>query len=148
MLDVTRRKTIGIAAGTLATVVLPWRGAVAEQSRLAIRGYDPVSYFTPGRPERGVPEFEYEWDEQRYRFASAAHREMFKTDPVRYAPQFANFCAAALARGITVEANPEYWLVRDSKLYLFTLPAGPELFQRDYAGNAEKAEQNRNLTKN
>ena len=43
--------------------------------------------------------FAYEWDEQRYFFARAEHRDMFKVDPVRYAPQFANYCAVALTRG-------------------------------------------------
>ena len=50
-------------------------------------GYDPVAYFTFGKPTHGLPEFEYEWDEHRYRFARAEHLELFKADPVRYAPQ-------------------------------------------------------------
>ncbi len=62
---------------------------------------------------------------------------------MRYAPQFANFCAMALTRGELDEANPEYWLVSDGKLYIFGKPMGPELFQRDLAGNLNKAEQNR-----
>src|SRR6185369_4635558 len=42
-----------------------------EAAPLAIKGYDPVAYFTIGSPTRGLPEIEYEWDEQSYRFASA-----------------------------------------------------------------------------
>jgi YHS domain-containing protein len=86
---------------------------------LAIKGYDPVAYFTFGKPTRGLAEFEYEWDEHRYRFARAEHLELFKADPVHYAPQFAGFCAVALARGEIDEGNPEYWLVSEGKLYLF-----------------------------
>src|SRR5215471_17497282 len=40
--------------------------------------HDPVAYFTGGRPMPGLPEFEYEWDDHVYRFASAEHREMFR----------------------------------------------------------------------
>ena len=47
-----------------------------------------------------------EWDEHRYRFASAEHRELFKADPVRYAPQFGNYCAMALAMGKIVDGQP------------------------------------------
>ena len=44
---------------------------------------------------------------------------MFKADPVRYAPQFGNFCAMALAKGEVVVANPTNWLISDGKLYVF-----------------------------
>ena len=117
----------------------------ADRVPLAIKGYDPVAYFSAGKPTRGLVEFEYEWDEQRYRFSHAENRELFKADPVRYAPQFANFCAISLARGELVEADPEYWLISDGKLYVFGKPIGPALFQQDLAGNVNKANQHREL---
>ena len=114
---------------------------------LAIKGYDPVAYFALGTPTRGLPDFEYEWDEHRYRFVSAEHRELFKADPIRYAPQFGNYCAMALAMGELDEAYPENWLISDGKLYIFGKPApmGPALFQQDLAANVAKANQNRPL---
>jgi hypothetical protein len=114
---------------------------------LAIKGYDPVAYFTDGKPVRGLPEFEHVWDEHRYRFASAANRDAFKADPVHYAPQFGNYCAMALSKGEIVVADPENWLVSDGKLYVFgkPAPAGPALFQKDLAGNVVKANQNRSI---
>jgi len=125
------------------------RSIAAENVSLAIKGYDPVAYFIDGKPALGLSEFEYEWDELRYRFSSAEHRERFKADPVRYAPQFANFCAMSLTSGALVEANPEYWLISDGKLYIFGKPApdGPALFQRDLDGNIAKANQNRSLVR-
>jgi hypothetical protein len=119
----------------------------AEQLPLAIRGYDPVAYFTLGHPERGLPEIEFEWDELRYRFARPEHRALFKSDPVRYAPQFGNFCAMALTRGELDEANPENWLISDGKLYVFgkAPPMGPALFQQDLPGNIARANEHRAL---
>jgi len=67
---------------------------------------------------------------------------------VRYAPQFAGFCAVALARETSTKGNPEYWLLSEGKLYLFGKPIGPALFQQDIAGNLVKAEQNRPRTVN
>ena len=113
--------------------------ASADTVPLAIRGYDPVAYFTLGAPARGLPHLEYEWDEQRYRFSRPEHRELFKADPARYAPQFANRCAMALTRGEIHEPHPEYWLIIDGKLYLFGKRSGPELFKRDLARNLAKA---------
>jgi YHS domain-containing protein len=135
------RSILSIAGTVLATTL---RSNAAE-TPLAIRGYDPVAYFTNGKPERGQPEFEYEWDERRYRFSSEGHRERFKADPVRYAPQFANLCAMSLAQGAIVEADPENWLISDGKLYIFGKSAGPELFQKNLAANVARAYQNREL---
>jgi hypothetical protein len=131
----------GIAYATAA------RSVAAQEVPLAIMGYDPIAYFTDGKPVLGRPEFEYRWDEHRYRFASAAHRDLFKADPVRYAPQFGNFCAMALSMGQVIVANPENWLISDGKLYVFgkPAPAGPVLFRKNLAENIAKANQNRSL---
>jgi YHS domain-containing protein len=100
--------------------------AAADTAKLAMRGYDPVNYFTEGRPAKGAPEFSHVWDGERYLFASARHRDMFASDPARYAPQFPGHCAAALAAGQIVSPNPEYWIIVEGRLYLFGGEAGPE----------------------
>jgi len=145
---------------------MPWRSAVrllllvavsplgtslpsvaAQPVPLAINGYDPVAYFAVGKPMRGLPEIEYEWNGYRFRFSRAEHRELFEANPKHYAPQFENYCAMALAKGALVEADPENWLINEGKLYIFgkPAPAGPALFQKDLAGNIAKANQNRSL---
>jgi YHS domain-containing protein len=130
---------------------LPLAGAIpcaaAQDTPVAIKGYDPVAYFTLGKPTKGNSEFAYDWDDHHYLFASAEHRDLFKANPVRYAPQFGNYCAMALAKGQIVVANPENWLISDGKLYVFgsPAPAGPVLFGKDLAGNVVKANQNRTI---
>lgn len=121
--------------------------AAAAEKPLAIQGYDPVAYFTLGKPTKGLADFEYVWDEHRYRFANAEHRDRFKADPVHYAPQFGNFCAMALSLGQVVVANPENWLISDGKLYVFgkPAPAGPVLFQKDLSANISKANAQRSI---
>jgi hypothetical protein len=131
-----------VLLGSLATVS---RSTAAEHAPLAIKGYDPVAYFTDRMPVRGRPDIEYEWDERRYRFSRAEHRDLFKTDPVRYAPQFANFCAMSLAKGELVEADPESWLINEGKLYIFGKREGPELFRQNLADSIAKANRNRPL---
>jgi hypothetical protein len=139
-----RNVLLGLALlGAGSTVAAAARSEAAEKAPLAIKGYDPVAYFTIGSPTRGLPDLEFEWDEHLYRFSRPEHRELFRADPVRYAPQFANVCTMALTRGEIEEASPEYWLVSAGKLYLFGKPIGPEIFQRDLAENVVKANQNR-----
>ncbi len=144
MHGLSRRSTIRLI---LMTAASPFAGSITsfagDAPPLAIKGFDPVAYFTVGRPVRGLPEIEFEWDEYRYRFSTPEHRALFKADPVRYAPQFANFCAMALTRGEVDEANPQYWLISQGKLYLFGKPVGPALFRRGLAENVAKANQNR-----
>src|SRR5262245_27675136 len=93
---------------TALAAALPLVGVIAradaEEVPLAIKGYDPVAYFTDGKPVRGAAEFEFEWDDRRWRFASAEHRDLFKASPVRYAPQFGHYCAMALALNKVVVA--------------------------------------------
>jgi len=139
----------GAAAVFVAATIFagPFRSFAGEGVPLAIKGYDPVDYITDEKPTLGLPAFEYEWDEHVWRFSSAKHRELFETDPARYAPQFGNYCAMALSIGQIVIADPKNWLISDGKLYIFgkPAPAGPVLFQRHLAANIAKANHNRPL---
>jgi hypothetical protein len=133
---------ITVAVCSMAASVSSMAG---DKLPLAIQGYDPVAYFTVGRPTRGRPDIELVWDEHRYQFASEENRASFKADPVRYAPQFSDYCAMALSKGELVVANPENWTIADGKLYIFGKAAGPQLFRQDLAANQAKAEGNRKL---
>lgn len=119
--------------------------SAADPAPLAIKGYDPVAYFVSGKATQGRPDLELVWDEHRYQFATPENRAKFKADPVRYAPQFSDYCAMALSKGELVVADPENWTIAEGKLYIFGKPVGPELFRKDAAGNMAKAEGNRSL---
>jgi YHS domain-containing protein len=136
----------------IAFVTLAWcsiatslSAFATDSTPVAIKGYDPVAYFTAGHPMQGRADLELVWDEQRYRFASEENRTRFKADPVRYAPQFSDYCAMALSKGELVEANPENWAIVDGKLYIFGKSAGPQLFRKDLAANQAKAEGSRKM---
>jgi len=91
------------------------------ETRLAISGYDPVAYFTDGKPVPGLTEFEHVWHDARWRFASAGHRDLFVGDPNRFAPQYDGYCAMGVAGGEAGHkdtVDPEAWAIVDGKLYL------------------------------
>jgi hypothetical protein len=139
----SRRNVLPVmTAALLLTMTFPGSLAWAQVSgqtdtpRLALKGYDTVAYFTEGRPTLGKSEFEYAWDEVRYRFASAQHMTLFRAEPDRYAPQFAGYCAGGMSMGMKVEANPENWLVHDGRLFVFRTPAAQARFQADPQGTA------------
>ena len=127
--------------GFLASDASAQAGATAGQ-RLALKGYDPVAYFTDGKPTPGVETYELSWDGQRYRFASAQHRDLFRQNPDKYAPQFGGACTMNLAAGVKREADPNNWIISDGNLYVFAGAAGPGNFARDPRNNAARAAAN------
>ncbi len=58
---------------------------------LAIEGYDPIAYFTKGKPLKGSKEFTFKWTGATWRFASAEHLDLFKSNPETYAPQYGGY---------------------------------------------------------
>ena len=95
--------------------------ARADEPRLSISGYDPVAYFTDGKPVLGKAEFESVWRKLRWRFASGEHRDLFIKDPQRYAPQYDGYCALGAADQAAAHkdtVDPEAWAIVDGKLYL------------------------------
>jgi enamine deaminase RidA (YjgF/YER057c/UK114 family) len=108
-----------VALFALSFVALAAPTARSGETRLAISGYDPVAYFTDGKPVPGLTEFEFVWHDARWRFASAAHRDLFVGDPNRYAPQYDGYCVEACPRTRRrTTVDPEAWAIVDGKLYL------------------------------
>jgi enamine deaminase RidA (YjgF/YER057c/UK114 family) len=105
----------------LLFVALFGSAARGDEHRLAISGYDPVAYFTDGKPVRGKAEFEHVWRKLRWRFSTAEHRDLFIKEPQRYAPQYDGYCAMGASDGAGAHkdsVDPEAWAIVDGKLYL------------------------------
>ncbi|MFI5033630.1 MAG: YHS domain-containing (seleno)protein [Reyranellales bacterium] len=138
------RRTIllqGLALSTLLAV--PALAQEQAQERpLVLKGYDPVAYFTDGKPTQGSAEYEMVFDGQRYRFASAQHRNLFKANPDKYAPQFSGLCAMNLSRGVKRESDPHNWVISNGNLYVFASEAGQQNFTKDPATFSAKANAN------
>ena len=130
----------GHCSGDGCPIGVPAQHKVDQQpDRVAIKGYDPVAYFTVRAPMKGAPEFEYIWDDARWQFASATHRDLFAADPSRYAPQYGGYCATALALNYIADPDPEVWTIRDGKLYLNHTRKGQDVWRADPASHIAKA---------
>lgn len=102
---------------------------------IALRGADPVAYFTQGEPVIGSAEFSYDWSGVTWHFASASHRDRFAADPLAYAPQYGGYCAWAVAEKQQLySTQPENWTVVDGKLYLNYSDGVEETWNTDRAG--------------
>jgi YHS domain-containing protein len=84
----------------------------------AIRGYDPVAYFTVGQAVKGDSKFTATYKGVKWYFSSEENLKTFKTDPEKYAPQYGGYCAYAVSQNYTYETNPNAFTIVDDKLYL------------------------------
>lgn len=131
-----RLLTLGLLCAGVSLAQAP-----AKPNRVMLKGFDPVAYFTDNKAVKGAPDLSYDFDDGRYLFANARHRQAFSKNPDQYAPQFAGFCTAGLAMGMKAESNPEIFMIVNGKLYTFSSVKAREAARSDPAllVQAEKA---------
>lgn len=106
--------TLGIAQEMMSTKHLN-----VDDDGIAIKGYDPVSYFISEEPKEGKENLTYEYEGAIYQFTSQENLDTFKADPAKYAPAYGGWCAYAVGKGYTADANPKTFKILDGKLLLF-----------------------------
>jgi YHS domain-containing protein len=84
----------------------------------AIRGYDPVAYFTEGKPVKGRADLKVEWGGGTWHFASEANRDTFQLQPEKFAPAYGGYCAYGWAQGYPAKTEPDAWSIHEGVLYL------------------------------
>ncbi len=109
---------------------------------VAIKGYDPVAYFTQSRAVEGSEELSYDWLGATWYFASLEHRDLFAATPVSYSPQYGGLCADGVAYGqTTANIDPEAWRIIDGKLYL-SYDQGAAVEIEEIPGQIARADKN------
>jgi len=115
-------------AATTERLVVDWH------TGLAIGGYDPVAFFTDGRPVAGSANFELRYGGAIWRFRNVGNRDAFAAQPDIYMPKFGGYDPIGVTRGVAVAGNPNVWLISGERLYLFYDRARLEKF----AGDADR----------
>ncbi|MEP3051265.1 MAG: YHS domain-containing (seleno)protein [Erythrobacter sp.] len=109
--------------------------------RLAISGFDTVSYFEgDGVPVEGSEDYTVRYEGYDYRFASEENAEKFIADPAAYAPQYGGYCAWALGSpDALAPGNANVYEVVDGKLYLNFSEDVQSNWREDIPGFIEQA---------
>ena len=90
------------------------------ENGIAIKGYDPVAYFTQNKAVKGKKELAISHQGILYYFSSAENKEAFKANPFKYEPEYGGWCAYAMGNsGEKVSIDPETFKIVNGKLYLF-----------------------------
>jgi YHS domain-containing protein len=113
-----------------------------DATGLVIRGYDPVAYFTQGRPIPGRSDLSVEYEGGKYLFASPANRDMFRENPEKYMPQYGGFCAYGIAIAKKFDIDPSSWRIVDGKLYFNLSPSILEKWSADIKGYLRASQEN------
>jgi len=108
---------------------------------VAIKGYDPVAYFTDRKPVKGNRDFEYVWMGAKWRFSTAGHKDLFIKDPDKYAPKYGGYCAYAVSQGTTADIDPDAWNIVDGRLYLNLSKRIKDKWSKDIPGYIKKADE-------
>lgn len=125
-----------------ATAATPTPAVNVDAAGVAIGGYDPVAYFTEGRPVEGKAAHQLRYNGATWRFASAESLAKFKADPAAFAPQFGGYCAWAVSQGYIAPGDPEQWKIVDGKLYLNFNARAKELWEADQADAIKRGHAN------
>ncbi|MCJ8277848.1 MAG: hypothetical protein MJK18_13480, partial [Bdellovibrionales bacterium] len=89
-----------------------------DQGKVAIKGYDPVSYFKGG-PVLGNAEITAEHCGARYQFSSETNRGEFENNPSRFEPSFGGFNPYSLAFGAFTDIDPKVYDYYQGRLVFF-----------------------------
>ena len=116
--------------------------AVNTEHGLAIKGYDPVSYFTTRKPTPGLAQYSTTYKGATYRFVSAENRDRFIASPEKFVPQYGGYCAYAIALNQIADIDPDEWALVGNKLYLNNNLFSQTLWSLDKSGNIVRGDQN------
>ena len=111
-----RRLVLALAAGAMfagtaalaappANTIKP--GLFSGRADTAILGYDPVAYFTDGKPVKGQDNLVFDYLGAKWKFVSQSHLDLFKADPEKYAPQYGGYCAYGVTQDALASIEPD-----------------------------------------
>ena len=133
---------------TLAGVTMITVYCVAQKSPVfihsgkAIRGYDPVAYFSEGKPVKGDDKLMYKWNNATWYFSSQQNLDLFKANPEKYAPQYGGYCAFGLSNGYKAPTDADAWTIDNGKLYLNYNKSVREEWNKERKQRIAKADKN------
>ncbi len=90
---------------------------VFSEEGKALKGYDPVAFFTEHKPVLGKEEFPYNYNDALWLFASESNLNKFKNNPEKYQPQYGGYCAFGMSKGYKAPVEIDTWSIVEGELY-------------------------------
>jgi hypothetical protein len=115
--------------------------ANVDKNGIGIQGYDPVAFFSDGKPVLGKEEFHSTYHDVIYRFASAQHQIAFEKSPETYEAQFGGYCAYGVAQKHLSPVKIDAFQIVNGRL-LMQYDSVRDTFNKDQSGNLQAADKN------
>jgi YHS domain-containing protein len=113
-----------------------------EKSGRALQGYDPVAYFTQGKPVKGDPHISSTISGATYYFSTPENKAAFDKEPAKYEPQFGGYCAYGVSKGDLVKIEVDAFQIIGGRLLLQYNKGIRDKFNKDTGGNLRTADAN------
>lgn len=106
-----------------------------DDSKIALQGYSPVSYLDLGIAQKGLKEYKATYEGLAYYFTSKEQKKSFEANPKMYMPQYGGYCAFGVSVGAKFRVDPNKFVVKDGKYFLFLYDLEVDAQQLWIAGN-------------
>lgn len=106
-----------------------------DDSKIALQGYSPVSYLDLGIAQIGLKEYKSTYNGLAYYFTGQEQKNSFDADPKKYLPQYGGYCAFGVSVGAKFRVDPNKFIVKNGKYYLFLYDLEVDAQQLWLAGN-------------
>jgi YHS domain-containing protein len=150
----SKSKTVGTRALSVVALLLLASVAFANETPdpkvlvlktrdgVAVQGYDTVAYFTDNKAVKGSSKFSSDYGGAKYLFTTAEHKELFDSNPSKYAPAYGGYCGYAASIDRLSPISPEWFQIIAGRLILQHNKKAYDRFNADLKGNLLKADQN------
>ncbi len=116
-----------------------------DDSKIALQGYSPVSYLDLGIAQKGLKEHKATHDGLAYYFTSEAQKKSFESNPKKYLPQYGGYCAFGVSVGAKFRVDPNKFVVKDGKYFLFLYDLEVDAQQLWVTGNHKELVEKANM---
>ena len=106
-----------------------------DDSKIALQGYSPVSYLELEIAQKGVKEHKSTYEGLAYYFTNEEQKKSFEANPKKYLPEYGGYCAFGVSVGAKFRVDPNKFVVKDGKYYLFLYNLEVDAQQLWLAGN-------------
>lgn len=106
-----------------------------DDSKIALQGYSPVSYLDLGIAQKGLKEYKSIYDGLAYYFTNDEQKKSFEENPKKYLPQYGGYCAFGVSVGAKFRVDPNKFVVKDGKYFLYLYDIEVDAQQLWLAGN-------------
>ena len=106
---------------SLVSILFMLSTPLLASSYESVGRYDVVSYFQISAaqdPKIGKRKYSHKWGGKTWYFSSARNKQLFQSNPKRYAPQYDGYCAYAVGNNYTYSSDPLAWTIKNGRLFL------------------------------